>query len=94
MPGENLHKLSKSELQQLRDVVRRVYGREEGLTQAMVEQFLDDRECDKLIDSLLPGTVEKLKEMGESRGFLSQKKFFMPTKIVNQNGSPILKEDG
>ena len=94
MPGENLHKLSKAELQQLRDIVRRVYGREEGLTQAMVEQFLDDRECDKLIDSLLPGTVEKLKEMGEARGFLSQKKFFLPTKIVGLNGKHILKEDG
>ena len=94
MPGENLHKLSKAELQQLRDIVRRVYGREEGLTQAMVEQYLTDYECDKLIDSLLPGTVEKLKEMGEARGFLSQKKFFLPTKIVGLNGKHILKEDG
>jgi hypothetical protein len=93
MPGENLHKLKKSELKQLRGIVRRVYGREEGLTEAMCKQFLTDRECDKLIDSLLPSTVNTLKEMGESRGFLAEKKFFMPSRIVNQNGSPILRED-
>lgn len=93
MPGENLQKLSKSELQQLRDIVRRVYGREEGLTQAMVEELLTDYECDKLIDSLLPSTVETLKEMGESRGFLSKKKFFLPTKVVGLNGKPIMRED-
>lgn len=93
MPGENLHKLNKSELNQLRNIVRKVYGREEGMTEAQCKEFLTDRECDKLIDSLLPSTVDKLKEMGESRGFLSEKKFFMPSKIVNQNGSPILRED-
>ena len=94
MPGENLHKLSKSELDQLRNIVRRVYGKEEGLTDEMVKELMTDRECDKLIDSLLPSTVEKLKEMGESRGFLSEKKFFLPTKILGANGKPILKEDG
>jgi len=93
MPGENLHKLSKSELDQLRGIVRKVYGKEEGLTDAMVKEFLTDRECDKLIDSLLPSTVEKLKEMGESRGFLSEKKFFLPTRIVGINGKPLHKED-
>lgn len=93
MPGENLHKLSKSELDQLRNIVRKVYGREEGLTEAQCKELFTDRECDKLIDSLLPSTVETLKEMGESRGFLSEKKFFMPSKIVNPNGSPILRED-
>jgi hypothetical protein len=93
MPGENLQKLSKSELDQLRGIVRRVYGKEEGLSDAMVKELLTDRECDKLIDSLLPSTVEKLKEMGESRGFLSQKKFFMPSTIVGANGKPLVRED-
>jgi len=93
MPGENLQKLSKPELQQLRDIVRRVYGREEGLSEEACKQFLTDRECDKLIDSLLPKTVEKLKEMGEARGFLSKKKFFLPTRIVDRNGHSFQKED-
>ena len=93
MPGENLHKLSKSELKQLRNIVRKVYGREEGLTKAQCKEFYTDRECDKLIDSLLPGTVERLKEMGEARGFLSKKKFFMPSKIVDMNGAAIFRED-
>lgn len=94
MPGENLHKLKKNELDQLRNIVRRVYGKEEGLTDAMVKEFLTDRECDKLIDSLLPATVEKLKEMGESRGFLAEKKFFLPSTLVGLNGKRILREDG
>ena len=93
MPGENLHKLSKSELKQLRDIVRRVYGREEGLSEEAVKQFLTDYECDKLIDSLLPRTVERLKQMGESRGFLREKKFFLPTRIVGMNGKQLHKED-
>ena len=93
MPGENLHKLSKSELKQLRAIVRKVYGKEEGLTANQVREFYTDRECDKLIDSLLPGTVEKLKEMGESRGFLSEKKFFMPSAIVGMNGKALIRED-
>jgi len=93
MPGENLHKLSKSELKQLRAIVRKVYGKEEGLTPNQVREFYTDRECDKLIDSLLPGTVEKLKEMGESRGFLSEKKFFMPSAIVGMNGKALIRED-
>ena len=93
MPGENLHKLSKSELDQLRNIVRRVYGREEGLTEQMCKELLTDRECDKLIDSLLPSTVETLKEMGESRGFLSKKRFFMPSKVLDQHGKPLMRED-
>lgn len=93
MPGENLHKLKKSELEQLRGIVRRVYGREEGLTEAQCKDYFDDRECDKLIDSLLPSTVETLKEMGESRGFLAEKKFFLPSRIVAANGKAILRED-
>ena len=93
MPGENLQKLSKSELKQLRNIVRKVYAREQGLTIQQVKHFYTNRECDKLIDSLLPSTVETLKEMGEARGFLAKKKFFLPSKIVNQNGSAILRED-
>lgn len=93
MPGENLHKLSKSELNQLRGIVRRVYGREEGLTEQQTKELFTDRECDKLIDSLLPSTVDKLKQMGEARGFLSEKKFFMPSRIVGMNGKPIVRED-
>ena len=93
MPGENLHKLKKNELEQLRGIVRKVYGKEEGLTDAMIKELLTDRECDKLIDSLLPSTVETLKEMGESRGFLAEKKFFMPSRIVAPNGKAILRED-
>jgi hypothetical protein len=93
VPGENLHKLSKSELEQLRGIVRRVYGREEGLTEAQCKEFYTDYECDKLIDSLLPSTVETLREMGEARGFLSEKKFFLPSKIVGLNGKHIMRED-
>lgn len=93
MPGENLQKLNKSELAQLRGIVRKVYAQEQGMKIEEIAEVWTDRECDKLIDSLLPGTVEKLKEMGESRGFLSKKKFFLPGKILNQNGSPFLKED-
>lgn len=93
MPGENLQKLSKSELEQLRGIVRKVYAKEQGLSVEQVKHFYTDRECDKLIDSLLPGTVEKLKEMGEARGFLSSKKFFLPSKIEGINGKPLLRED-
>ena len=94
MPGENLHKLNREELDVLRNIVRKVYAQEQGLNVEQVKTFYTDRECDSLIDSLLPSTVEKLKEMGESRGFLSNKKFFLPTKIVGLNGKRIMKEDG
>lgn len=93
MPGENLHKLTKAELNQLRDIVRRVYGREEGLTAEQCKAYFTDRECDKLIDSLLPSTVETLKEMGEARGFISKKRFFLPSKIIGQDGKPLMRED-
>jgi hypothetical protein len=93
MPGENLHKLNKGELNQLRDIVRKVYAREEGATLEDVKHFWTNRECDKLIDSLLPSTVETLKEMGEARGFLAKKKFFLPSKILNMNGKNIIRED-
>lgn len=93
MPGQNLQKLSKGELKQLREIVRRVFGREEGLTEKECKFAWPDRECDKLIDSLLPSTVETLHEMGEARGFLSQKKFFLPSKIVSMNGKSLFRED-
>ena len=93
MPGENLQKLNKEELRQLRGIVRKVYAAEKGMNAAQIKEYYTDYECDKLIDSLLPGTVEKLKEMGESRGFLAEKKFFIPSKIVMANGKAIMKED-
>lgn len=93
MPGENLHKLNKEELDTLRNIVRKVYAEEQGLNIEQVKHFYTDRECDSLIDSLLPSTVEKLKEMGEARGFLLSKKFFLPTKIMGLNGKRIFKED-
>lgn len=92
MPGENLQKLSKEELHELREVVKRVYFYDQGWTKAQVKQFIDDRELDKLIDSLIPDTVEKLREQGLARGFISKKKFFIPSKIVGLNGKPVLKE--
>ncbi len=93
MPGENLQKFNKEELDVMRNIVRKVYAQEQGLTIEQVKTFYTDRECDSLIDSLLPATVEKLKEMGEARGFLSNKKFFLPTKILAANGKSFLKED-
>lgn len=94
MPGENLQKLNKEELRHLRLIVRQVYAREQGLTLEQATLSWNNYECDKLIDSLLPDTVEKLHEMGESRGFLKDKKFFLPTNIVGLNGKMIMKEDG
>jgi len=93
VPGENLQKLNKSELAQLRGIVRKVYGEEQGYTPEMMKVMMTDRECDKLIDSLLPATVETLKEMGESKGFLTKKRFFLPSKIVNGSGKAIMRED-
>lgn len=93
MPGENLQKLTASELDLLRGIVRRVYAKEDGFTDEQIKAVWTDRECDKLIDSLLPSTVEQLREMGESRGFLNSKKFFLPTKIAGADGKPMLAED-
>ena len=93
MPGENLQKLNKEELRELRQIVRKVYAEEQGASKEAIAYFWTDEECDKLIDSLLPDTVEKLKEMKESRGFLSKKKFFLPSKVVGLNGKAIMRED-
>ena len=93
MPGENLHKLTKPEIRELRRIVRKVYGEGQGMTPEQAAQAFDDRECDKLIDSLLPGTVEKLKEMGIESNWVSKKRFFLPSKITDQFGKPLMRED-
>ena len=92
MPGENLQKLTKAELRELRRIVRKVYGEEQGLTPDQAKEAFDDRECDKLIDSLLPSTVDKLDEIGVRSGWVERKKFFMPSKILGMNGKPIMKD--
>lgn len=92
MPGENLHKLSVEELEELRKIVRRVYFADQGMTEEQMAEHVDDREVDKLIDSLLPETVEKCREIGIARGFISKKKFFLPTGIVGINGKMIHRE--
>jgi hypothetical protein len=94
VPGENLHKLNKAELKELRRIVRKVYGEEQGLNPAQAKQVFTNRECDSLIDSLLPDTVEKLKQIGIESRWVKKKKFFMPSRIVAMNGKPILREDG
>ena len=88
MPGENLQKLSKEELGQLRTIVRQLYFKDEGFTDQQMKDHISDYECDKLIDSLLPNTVEKCREQGMARNFISRKKFFMPSKILAANGKP------
>jgi hypothetical protein len=93
MPGENLHKLTKNELRELRRIVRRVYGQEQGLTPEQAAQCFDERECDKLIDSLLPDTVEKLKQRGIESNWVSKKRFFLPSRITDQFGKPLMRED-
>jgi hypothetical protein len=93
VPGENLHKLKKVELKELRRIVRKVYGEEQGLSPAQAKQAFTNRECDALIDSLLPDTVEKLKEIGIKSQWVERKKFFLPSRIVAMNGKPIMRED-
>ena len=91
MPGENLHKLSKSELDQLRNIVRKVYGENEGFTPEQAKQLYTDYECDKLIDSLLPETVEKLQRIGVESKWVESKVFLTPSGIVDVTGKPILR---
>ena len=91
MPGQNLHKLNKAELEELRACVRKIYFAD--FSPEQVKQLATDREVDKLIDSLLPSTVEKCREQGMARGFISKKRFFLPSKILTQNGKPIMRED-
>ena len=78
---------------ELRRIVRRVYGEEQGMTPEVAAQAFTDRECDKLIDSLLPDTVEKLKERGIDSGFVKKKRFFLPSKIIGLNGKKIMRKD-
>lgn len=92
MPGENLQKFNKEELDEMRMIVRRVYFKDQGYTDEQLREYVDDRECDKLIDSLLPSTVEKLREQGLAQGYIARKKFFMPTKIVDPTGKPFQRE--
>ena len=87
MPGENLHKLTKSELKELRRVVRRVYFRD--FPKQLQKERIDDKEVDKLIDSLLPDTVEKLREMGIQSGFVERKKLVGASPIVDASGQRI-----
>lgn len=92
MPGENLQKLSKEELEELRRIVRVAYFKDQGMTEAQMKEYVDDREVDKLIDSLLPRTVEQLREQGMARGFIARKKFYTPSTIVGSDGRPIMRE--
>lgn len=83
MPGQNLQKLSRRELRQLRRIVKRVYFKH------IPKRFHSTREFDKLIDSLLPATIEKLVEAGEAKEYLGRKKFFLPvrkSRLVNTIG--------
>lgn len=91
MPGENLQKLNKSELTQLREIVRRIYFKD--FTEEEKKVVATDYHCDQLIDSLLPETIEQCKEIGSAKGFIGKKKFFLPSKILAKNGNPILCED-
>lgn len=93
MPGQNLQKLNREELNELRMCVRKIYFEDEGFTADQLREYITDRECDKLIDSLLPSTVEKCREQGVARGFVNRKKFFLPTSIIGLNGKMITKED-
>ena len=92
MPGENLHKLTKAELKELRRIVRKVYGERNGLTPEQAAQVYTNRECDALIDSLLPDTVEKLREIGLNSGWAERKKFYGKSKILGLNGTPLLRD--
>jgi len=93
MPGQNLQKLNKEELNELRMSVRKIYFEDDGFTPDQMREYITDRECDKLIDSLLPETIEQCREQGIARGFISRKKFFLPTRILGLNGLMIMKED-
>ena len=92
MPGENLHKFTKEELEEMRRVVRQVYFKDQGLTDEQMREYVTDYECDKLIDSLLPRTIDALREQGLARNFIAKKKFFMPTPIVNTKEQRLSRE--
>lgn len=90
MPGENLQKLNKAELRELRVIIRRIYFKD--FNKEELKIIATDRECDKLIDSLLPEVIEKCKEIGAAKNFISKKRFFLPSKILDKNGKPLFRE--
>ncbi len=54
------HKLSKEDRNLLRIVVKQVHLKH------FPKEFITDREADKLIASLLPNTLERIKEVGRN----------------------------
>tara|TARA_B100002019_G_C20839379_1_gene389128 strand:+ start:340 stop:531 length:192 start_codon:yes stop_codon:yes gene_type:complete len=54
------HKLSKEDRNLLRIVVKQVHLKH------FPKEFITDREADKLIASLLPHTLERIKEVGRN----------------------------
>ena len=56
----NEHKLSKEDRNLLRIVVKQVHLKH------YPKEFITDREADKLIASLLPHTLERIKEVGRN----------------------------
>ena len=54
------HKLSKEDRNLLRIVVKQVHLKH------YPKEFITDREADKLIASLLPNTLERIKEVGRN----------------------------
>jgi len=54
------HKLSKEDRNLLRVVVKQVHLKH------FPKEFITDREADKLIASLLPHTLERIKEVGRN----------------------------
>ena len=54
------HKLSKEDRNLLRIVVKKVHLKH------YPKEFITDREADKLIASLLPHTLERIKEVGRN----------------------------
>ncbi len=89
MPGENLQKLNKEELTELRKIIRKIYFKDS--TPEELKIVATDRECDKLIDSLLPSTIDECRKVGLAKSFIRKKKFFIASKILDVNGRAILK---
>ena len=87
-----LSRLTRRELRELRAIVRRVYHQElYRENPAAHAELMSDRECDKIIESILPETVEALREKGVKSGFVERKKFFGKSKILDALGQPILR---
>ena len=73
MPGENLQKLNKEELEDMRNIVRWAYFVKQGWGEREMKAVVTERELDKLIDSLNPETIDELREMGLVRGIIKPK---------------------